>query len=310
MDGKKPKISLVTVTYNRAHLLKRSIESVLAQTYTNWELIIVDNGSIDHTVEVLKPYRAEKYQDKIKIFHLPENRNFAGGTNFGLEQISGEWFSLHDDDDEILPEALETMIAIPLEVDPEVSAVTCNCIDTTTKEFSGFGLEEEGYVSFKDIMTKASGEFWGITRSDLIGAKRLNEQILGYESIFWNEIDRIAKRYYLHKALRIWYTDHGSSLMKKSWSKDLELKSSTYRQLLEEPNFWKYLKEFTPGTYKKKVIRGIFFSTCVKDFSSAERYLEKLYPNPRSLNRKISTGLINYTPTNILKGLYKIIPSL
>ena len=222
-NTRTPKVSLVTVAYNRAHLIERSIDSVIAQTMDDWELIIVDNGSTDNIKDVLRKYKKKAYKDRIRVFHLEKNRRYAGGVNFGMDQIRGEWFTWHDDDDEILPECLETLLNVPKEIDPSINAVTCNCIDTTTKAFSGEGVTEDGYLSYEDIMTKVHGEFWGITKTELLGDKRLNESLQGYESTLWNQIDRVANRYYIHKALRIWYTDHAGTMTKALVKKDVKV---------------------------------------------------------------------------------------
>src|SRR4030067_2423942 len=125
-----PKISVITRTYNRAHTLPRAIESVLRQDYGNWELIIVDDGSTDDTSIVLS-----KYQDKrIKTIHHTRNQGVTAAGNTGLDHMSGEWFTLLDSDDEMMPDALSTMVR-GLGMDTAINAVTCNCIDFVTREF-------------------------------------------------------------------------------------------------------------------------------------------------------------------------------
>jgi len=306
MEDKRPKISIITVTYNRAHLVERSIKSILEQTYNNWELILVDNGSTDNTREVLEKYKSEAYKDKIRIFHLKENRKFAGGTNFGLDNIQGEWFTLHDDDDEIVPEALEILMNVPITIDPSINAVTCNCLDTTTQKFSGFGIEKDGYLSFEYLMTHTSGEFWGITKTELLQGSRLNEKILGYEAILWNKIDKIANRYYIHQALRKWYTNYGPTITQKVWAKDAKLKADTYRFLLEEPEYLENLQKFRPIKYRNKLIKGFLYTSCDKDPISSDKYLRLLYTNPKSWKYKIISMMVKYTHPKILKGLYNI----
>lgn len=308
MDPKRPKISIVTVTYNRAHLIERSIESILKQTYDNWELILVNNGSTDNTQEVLDKYKTGPQQHKIRIFHLEKNRKFAGGTNFGLDQIQGEWFTLHDDDDEIVPEAIETLMHVPLQLDPSINAITCNCLDTTTQKFSGFGMEGDGYLSFEKLMSDLTGEFWGITKVDLLGNKRLNEQILGYEDILWNKIDKIANRYYIHKPLRTWYTNHGPTITRKVRAKDTTLKADTYRYLLEEPEYLADLKLYRPIKYRNKLIKGLLYTRCDGDTANSDRYLQLIFPDKKSLKYKFSSFLSKLMHTSILKGLYKLMP--
>ncbi|MEL6250820.1 MAG: glycosyltransferase family A protein [Bacteroidota bacterium] len=304
-----PKISLVTVAYNRAHLIERSIKSVLKQTFKDWELIIVDNGSTDNTREVLKKYKAAKYKNRIRIFHLEENRRYAGGVNFGMDQIRGEWFSWHDDDDEIIPEALETLLKVPEEIDPTINAVTCNCIDTTTKKFSGHGLSEDGYLSYEDIMTKVSGEFWGITKTELLGDKRLNEELVGFEATLWNQIDRIANRYYLHKPLRIWYTDHAGTISKALRKKNVTTKAKIYRALINEGMYWEDMRKYQPSKYLSKLAKGMVYLYGDGDADNARLYEQQLKDESRSIRHTLLSTVAKTLPPGLLKGIIQAVPS-
>lgn len=99
-------ISIVMTTYDRATTVGRAIDSVLHQTYPEWELIIVDDGSTDDTQHVL-----EQFSDsRILVVKHDENRGVTAAKNTGLNELRGEWFSLLDSDDEIVPEALEVML--------------------------------------------------------------------------------------------------------------------------------------------------------------------------------------------------------
>ena len=100
-----PLISVIIPTYNRASLLTRAIDSVLAQTFTNYELIIVDDGSTDHTQTILKEYEYQN-NDKIQTFCLLTNRGVSAARNFGIQQAKGQWIAFLDSDDEWLPQKL------------------------------------------------------------------------------------------------------------------------------------------------------------------------------------------------------------
>ncbi len=86
--------SIVIPTYNRANMIPVAIESVLAQTYTNWELIIVDDGSTDNTREVVR-----KYCDKRIKYYQQENKGRSTARNKGIDISSGSYICLLDDDD-------------------------------------------------------------------------------------------------------------------------------------------------------------------------------------------------------------------
>lgn len=96
-------VSILLCTYNRAHTLKDTLDSILNQTYKDFELIIIDDGSTDTTQELLS-----KYQDsRIRIFTLPENSFYCAAANWGLQQTRGEYIAFATSDDLWLPDKLE-----------------------------------------------------------------------------------------------------------------------------------------------------------------------------------------------------------
>jgi len=99
-----PLVSVIIPSYNRAHYIKETIDSILAQTYKNFEIIVIDDGSSDNTREVL-----EAYKDRISYFYQ-ENQGVASTRNRGVEEARGEYVSFLDCDDIWFPEKLEKQI--------------------------------------------------------------------------------------------------------------------------------------------------------------------------------------------------------
>ena len=100
-------VSIIMPSYNTAKYIKDSIESVLSQTYTNWELIIVDDCSTDNTDEVVG-----KFSDgRIRYFKNEKNSGAAVSRNKALREAKGRWIAFLDSDDLWLPEKLEKQIA-------------------------------------------------------------------------------------------------------------------------------------------------------------------------------------------------------
>lgn len=88
-------VSIVMVNYNQEKFLKKAIDSVLIQTYKNWELIIVDDGSTDRSVDIIKEYE----DDRIKPIFLQENSHICIATNIGFAAVNGKYIARLDSDD-------------------------------------------------------------------------------------------------------------------------------------------------------------------------------------------------------------------
>ena len=110
-------VSVIVPTYNRADTIKRAIRSVQAQTFTDWELIVVDDGSTDNTVALI-----EGCDPRLKLIRQ-ENQGTAGARNAGLHASSGSYIAFLDSDDEWLPHHLELCVGF-LEALPGEQFVT------------------------------------------------------------------------------------------------------------------------------------------------------------------------------------------
>lgn len=105
-----PLISIIIPTYNRASLLRETLDSVLMQTYQNWECIVVDDGSTDNTKEIVLNYREKdsRFSYHSRPIDMPKGANSC--RNFGFELSKGEFINWFDSDDIMLPEFLSKKI--------------------------------------------------------------------------------------------------------------------------------------------------------------------------------------------------------
>jgi len=102
-------VSIITPTYNCYNYLSHTIESVIKQTYTNWELLLIDDCSTDHTQELLKEY--VNSDNRIKAFYSDLNSGAAIVRNRGIEMAQGKYIAFLDSDDKWHPEKLSDQIA-------------------------------------------------------------------------------------------------------------------------------------------------------------------------------------------------------
>ncbi|MGI6328194.1 MAG: glycosyltransferase family 2 protein [Dethiobacteria bacterium] len=99
-------VSIVMAVYNGQEYLQDAVDSILRQTYTSFELIIINDASTDRTKEILGLI-ADK---RVKVIHLKENRGAAFALNLGISQAKGKWIAVHDADDLSYPYRIEKQI--------------------------------------------------------------------------------------------------------------------------------------------------------------------------------------------------------
>ncbi|MGA2668939.1 MAG: glycosyltransferase [Ignavibacteria bacterium] len=131
-----PKISVIIPTYNRASLISESIDSVLYQTYKDFDLIIVDDGSTDNTKEIIS-----RYDDPRVKYEYRENRGVSAARNYGAEMTSADYIIFLDSDDILLENSLEKFV---------------NCLDFNKEVGFGYGQA--------NIM-KVGGEVYRVRKS-------------------------------------------------------------------------------------------------------------------------------------------------
>ena len=145
---KKGMVTVVVPNYNYAYFLPETIDSVIAQTYKNWELIVVDDNSTDNSREVVESYIKKYPQLDIRLFH---NRKGPSGTptpiNIGIKNMKGEYFSWLSSDDAFLPAKLEEQVNV-MKNNPHVGMIY-----TQTEMIDEKGLSS-GSGSFRVVKSR------------------------------------------------------------------------------------------------------------------------------------------------------------
>lgn len=136
-------ISVVIPTFNRGHLIKKCIESVLAQTYKNIEVIIVDDGSTDNTEEVVRGI-----EDSRVMYVYQDNQGACVARNKGIAVAKGAYIAFQDSDDEWMPEKLKKQSMI-LDTHPDIDIVCCKtrCKKLDGTEFVSLKNRDEGIIN-------------------------------------------------------------------------------------------------------------------------------------------------------------------
>ena len=163
-------VSIILPTYNRAHLLPNAIESVLAQTYPHWELLIWDDGSADETKAVVKSYT----DNRIRYFYQP-NHGMSYALNQSIQRAKNNYLAFIDDDDQWFPQKLEIQIRL-LSQNPCIDLIFGNFININQddqQESLSFIQNSEGLAQLEtqDInggFLVKKGWLQGITKENFI----------------------------------------------------------------------------------------------------------------------------------------------
>ena len=107
-----PLVSIIIPTYNRAHLINETLDSILAQTYSNWECIIVDDGSTDNTAKLADKYVYKDSRFQYYCRPIDKIKGPSSCRNYGFELSKGKYVTWFDDDDVMFSNALEKRVSL------------------------------------------------------------------------------------------------------------------------------------------------------------------------------------------------------
>lgn len=193
----EPLVSIIIPTYNRAHLIGETLDSIIAQTYSNWECIVVDDGSTDTTVDLLATYC--KKDARFQFHHRPFDRPNGGNAarNYGFKLSRGEYIQWFDSDDLMSEELLKKQV---LSTKKNNKKITVCLFDRYNEDFSKLQKaavnNELHYNAFYDFITanirmNLQSTLWN--KSLLLDFK-LNENLKKAQE--YNFIQRVLKLHY------------------------------------------------------------------------------------------------------------------
>ncbi|QDP42227.1 glycosyltransferase family 2 protein [Radiobacillus deserti] len=142
-------VSIIMPAYNCETYIRDSIQSVLKQTYTNWELIIIDDGSMDGTISIIEEY--SQVDDRVYFYNNERNQGVSATRNRGIELAKGEWIAFLDSDDLWDSLKLEKQLAYADKTGASFLFTGSAYIDENNRKYSGV-FEVPRRVNYKSLL--------------------------------------------------------------------------------------------------------------------------------------------------------------
>ena len=217
------RITVFTPTFNRAHVLHRVYDSLMKQTYKNFKWIIVDDGSIDNTKEVVEKFKLNCFFDI--EYYYQENSGKHVAINNALKYTNSEFFLIADSDDSFEANSLEVFInawdVIPDNEKEKTKGIICRSKNAETGEVIGKFPSDSFFSNDLDafFILKLNFEKWQIIRTDVMKEfpfPEPEEKLKFYpETVVWWQMAKKYNTKYISNPLRLYYHDQDNSLVKK-----------------------------------------------------------------------------------------------
>jgi glycosyltransferase involved in cell wall biosynthesis len=245
-DSSPPLVSAIITTYNRPSYLERAVHSVLKQTYSNIELVVVDDHSDTHARETLAEIDLGELTAVTCVRH-EENRGANAARNTGIEASSGEYIAFLDDDDRWVPEKIERQVDVFLDSSQDVGVVYAGI-----KKITENGIQVTNPPAIDGDMTKAllCGNVVGsmsvvMVRADLAKRVPLDEQFPSWADLEWYvNLSKHAEFSRIPEPLVVYDSRSHNRL-----SADLDKKLTAYELFVEE--FGPGAREYGTLFYRK-----------------------------------------------------------
>ncbi|CAM3438996.1 glycosyltransferase family 2 protein [Aequorivita lipolytica] len=217
-----PLVSIIIPTYNRASLIGETLDSVLAQTYQNWECIVVDDGSTDNTDEILAQYTSK--DSRFQFYHRPENRLPGGNAarNYGFEVSNGIYVNWFDSDDLMHVNKIELQIKQFYSSIYDFVICQTMMVDYDNKEIIGLKAPKlisqnifEDYIMFK-IFWLTGAPLW--KKSFLLSNKLFFDEQLyqGQDYDFHMRVLSVSENYYACEEPLVTFNYHLDNMSRSS----------------------------------------------------------------------------------------------
>ena len=303
MDS-NPLVSIIIPAYNAEKYIQRALESALAQTYKDIEIIVIDDGSTDKTAEIIKTY-----QDPRIIYFFQKNQGQGPARNNGIKKSQGEYITFLDADDYYFPEKVEKQVRF-LENHSEYQAVYCNALHFYSAHPLVFFKKKHNYHSgdiFKDLLESSYINLNTImvSRQILDKAGLFNENRYCPEDWeLWLKISRAGFQFgYLDEDLvKVEIRPDSNTTMAIQWI----LKNNALKMF---ENIFSSMSQKEKVLYKtEEILRKMRFKLAVaclvggrkKDFFKT---FVSLYKFPFKIFAYLATGLLIIIPSVLLRSV-------
>jgi len=249
------KISIITASYNYAQYIVETIDSVISQTYQDWELIVVDDGSSDGSVDIIKSYCGKDSRIKFFQHQNGENRGLKETILLGLENSTGDWVAFLESDDFFLPENLAKKVEV-IKNNPSVKLVFNKVEflwDEQREKSNNKRIEKrQNNLSNKKFPRNMFYDFYLrnqiLTFSSVIVEKNFIKQANFNTPIdalldwwLWVHLAQKSEFYYLDECLTIWRLHAESYIEKAKQKQSGRVSKEAYMKLFAETHNIKIL---------------------------------------------------------------------
>ncbi len=275
---KEPLVTVLMTAYNAEKFIKEALASIIKQTYSNLEIIVVDDGSIDGTFKIINEFKAR--DKRIRVFKMNKNSGPSVASNFGIRKAKGEFIARMDADDISFPDRIEKQVKF-LKENPEVILVGGQCILINEK---GNVIGKKSFPTRHQDIYNSLFSVNAIQHPSCMVNMRLlpknkfvyhNHSILAHDLELVFELSQYGKLANLENTV-LFYRQYPSSLSlknpKKTFKATIEIREKAVRRYGYKPNFTgrmvNVIQKVLVGILPEKYIYSIFmFLRGAKKFS-------------------------------------------
>jgi len=222
--------NIITPTYNRAHTLKRVLDSLLAQTEMDFNWIIIDDASTDNTCLCVEEWQIQYPQLRLEYYKLPENKGKSYAVNYGLQYCTRKITIIADSDDGFVAHTLADLKELWNQIDQSPDSERIASIWTLSKNENGELIgnpfpKDNWQVGLKDriLKHKIKGEKWHSWRSDILKQYKMYVSEISHisESATWNKINQDYDFLCVNRAHRCYYDSPDGMMATKKTRRQL-----------------------------------------------------------------------------------------